>query len=88
MKNVGMKCRNFPSQFGKDQKSPQSLLILNIVLEVLASSIKQEKINNKYKNLKGRNKNRHYFQTYDFVFGKFKEYSSKIQVSLTEMEVF
>lgn len=42
-KNLGAKFWNFPSEVGKDQKLPQSLLTVNIVLEVLASSIKQEK---------------------------------------------
>lgn len=42
-KNLGAKCWNFPSEVEKDQKLPQSLLTVNIVLEVLATYIKQEK---------------------------------------------
>ena len=52
----GEKLKAFPLTSGVRQGSPVSPLLFNIVLEVLATKIRQEKINKSNPNWKGRSK--------------------------------
>ena len=52
---IGQKLRAFPLRSGTRQGCPLSLLLFNIVLEVLATAIRQEKAIKKNPNWKGAN---------------------------------